>query len=301
MADKKKLARLRKEPASELLFYVEKILVRNYYKLLRSRPSSEPFISGDTFKNLSTKEYKGGRCYISQPKIIFARTELIDEFYYYIDSVSCPFILITHHSDNRVDERYEALANNKYLFFWYAQNSTLRHPKVIPIPIGLEDRWRHNNGIIQEFVKLRMIKYKKIPRILFSFNVNTNPAMRKPAFEILQSLRITDYFRGNSRSYRENLCKYMFVTSPEGNGIDCHRTWEALYLGVVPIVTNENFHSQFSDMPSLIVDDWSDLQYWNEGDLEKKYHTEMKKIDRCEYLWSDYWKREIQCRFGQLR
>jgi hypothetical protein len=29
---------------------------------------------------------------------------------------------------------------------------------------------------------------------------------------------------------------YQFVASPMGNGYDCHRTWEALALGCVPIV-----------------------------------------------------------------
>ena len=32
------------------------------------------------------------------------------------------------------------------------------------------------------------------------------------------------------------LSSYKFALSPEGNGIDCHRTWECLYLGVIPIV-----------------------------------------------------------------
>ncbi len=31
-------------------------------------------------------------------------------------------------------------------------------------------------------------------------------------------------------------CQYSFWLSPRGNGIDCHRTWEALYLDVIPIV-----------------------------------------------------------------
>jgi len=27
------------------------------------------------------------------------------------------------------------------------------------------------------------------------------------------------------------------VVSPEGHGIQCHRTWEALYAGAVPVLT----------------------------------------------------------------
>ena len=30
--------------------------------------------------------------------------------------------------------------------------------------------------------------------------------------------------------------KYRFGVSPRGNGLDCHRTWEMLYFGMIPIV-----------------------------------------------------------------
>ena len=33
-----------------------------------------------------------------------------------------------------------------------------------------------------------------------------------------------------------NQSKYAFVLSPRGRGLDCHRTWEALCLGCIPIV-----------------------------------------------------------------
>ena len=29
---------------------------------------------------------------------------------------------------------------------------------------------------------------------------------------------------------------YAFIVSPHRNGLDCHRTWEALVLGCIPIV-----------------------------------------------------------------
>ena len=38
--------------------------------------------------------------------------------------------------------------------------------------------------------------------------------------------------------YYETLARYAFVLSPPGNGFDAFRTWEALAVGVVPIVLN---------------------------------------------------------------
>ena len=55
----------------------------------------------------------------------------------------------------------------------------------------------------------------------------------------------------------KELASYKFAISPEGNGIDCHRTWECLYLGVIPIVKNSNPMSYFKELPILFVDDYS--------------------------------------------
>ena len=55
------------------------------------------------------------------------------------------------------------------------------------------------------------------------------------------------------------MCNYSFVLSPFGNGYDCHRTWEALCLGAIPIVRAKQFKHLFADLPVLNVDEWSDV------------------------------------------
>jgi hypothetical protein len=52
---------------------------------------------------------------------------------------------------------------------------------------------------------------------------------------------------------------YAFVLSPHGNGLDCHRTWEALCLGCIPIVKTSPLDSMYDGLPVLIVDDWKDI------------------------------------------
>jgi hypothetical protein len=49
--------------------------------------------------------------------------------------------------------------------------------------------------------------------------------------------------------------------SPPGGGLDCHRTWEALILGCIPIVKRFNIplENVYADLPVLIVDDWEDV------------------------------------------
>lgn len=50
-----------------------------------------------------------------------------------------------------------------------------------------------------------------------------------------------------------------FVASPLGNGMDCHRTWEALALGCIPIVKRTTLSPLFEDLPVLQVEDYKDI------------------------------------------
>jgi hypothetical protein len=56
-----------------------------------------------------------------------------------------------------------------------------------------------------------------------------------------------------------NMLEYAFVLSPFGNGMDCHRTWEALLCGCIPIVRSSVFNELFDGLPVLIVDKWEDV------------------------------------------
>ena len=281
----------------DFLFLVIYRLVAKLNLLFKYRPSSEPFLSGDTYKKLSTLEYQGGKLELIKPEIIFSRTELLLDFKKNITSIKKKFILISHHSDKKIDYSYRSIANNPYLIRWYAQNNLCKHTKITPIPIGLEDMWRYNNGIISDFKYLMKLKIKKKPKILYGFNIHTNKKARIKTFSTLKKLNIADQFVGTSKAYRKELNQYMFVASPEGNGIDCHRTWEALYLRVIPIVITKKFHSQFKNLPVLILNKWDDLNQFNSSKLLKIYIKQVKKIKLCKYIWFNYWKKKISNEF----
>jgi hypothetical protein len=52
------------------------------------------------------------------------------------------------------------------------------------------------------------------------------------------------------------LSNSQFVLSPPGNGADCHRTWEAIYLGAIPIVHKDFWPFNNLELPVLVIDDW---------------------------------------------
>jgi hypothetical protein len=53
--------------------------------------------------------------------------------------------------------------------------------------------------------------------------------------------------------------KYAFVIAPHGNGLDCHRQYEALCLGCIPIVKTSPIDPVYKGLPVLIVKEWSDV------------------------------------------
>ena len=86
----------------------------------------------------------------------------------------------------------------------------------------------------------------------------------------------------------------MFVACPEGNGIDTHRLWEALYLRTIPIVEKNKISDFFikAKLPVMILNKWSDLSKLNENDLQKIYLSK-KKLFKNKYLFQKYWRNII--------
>ena len=81
--------------------------------------------------------------------------------------------------------------------------------------------------------------------------------------------------------YLKELKSSYFVVSPNGNGVDCHKTWEALYLNVIPILTSSiNVLNQMDNYnyPFIIIDDWNDFNY-DTFSLEKYHNIDIDKLD----------------------
>ena len=80
--------------------------------------------------------------------------------------------------------------------------------------------------------------------------------------------------------------RYSFVISPVGQGLDTHRTWEALILGCIPIIRKNPIVEVFKDLPVLMVNKWSDI---NKELLEttiKKFKTKKFNYDKLNRF---YW------------
>jgi hypothetical protein len=205
-----------------------------------------------------------------------------------LPKITMPFYLVSGDSDLDVQkeglspELFTKLVESTYLIKWFAQNITdPPAPKVFQMPIGLDyhtisndpNHWwkMHNEGskpVEQESVLINlrqsMKPFDERTCKIFS-NVHHNldrHGDRGSAIGALYNkpdlIENAATFLSRSQTWGD-MCKNSFVLSPFGNGYDCHRTWEALCLGAIPIVRAKQFKSLFADLPVLNVDEWSDV------------------------------------------
>jgi hypothetical protein len=87
-----------------------------------------------------------------------------------------------------------------------------------------------------------------------------------------------------------NMARYAFVVSPHGNGLDCHRTWEALALGCIPIVKSSGIDPLFDELPVWIVKEWSDV---TADAMRIKIEEFRNRNFNYDKLTVGYWKSKI--------
>ena len=150
-----KFEKLKYKSINDLWITLNRKLIVIFYKIFSLYPSSKPFLSGDTFRKFATFEYTGRKLNLTKPEIIYLRSRYLKKFMKSVKKIKKHFILISHNGDDLVDFRYKHLANHPLLIKWYAANSILKHSKVTPVPLGLQNKRYHHFGVISNFIKLR--------------------------------------------------------------------------------------------------------------------------------------------------
>lgn len=202
------------------------------------------------------------------------------------------FKLITHNGDESVTNGFVPMN----LIAWYAQNLDFDHPRIFPLPIGLENNhWHpHKRSLIEKAASNVSFENRKI-KALSQFNPNTYPEGRYDLIEdvINGNVFADNYYCLNGRNfdqYIDNLSNYAFCLCPRGNGIDTHRMWEAMYLGCIPIVKKYITHEFEEELPIVFVDSWSEV---TEEFLKQKFETIDKTLFKSKILTNNYWEQKI--------
>lgn len=278
----------------------ERLLYKILSRLLRSfkiKLNSKPFVSGDTFRSISnhTFENKSDIIKINLIKnndIIFVVSHLLDYFFeFYHPNISVKYILISHNSDFNVTNTFQKYIDDK-IIKWYAQNNTIIDQKVISIPIGLENLNYLNNGLIFKF-KINNVPH--LNKIFVCFNVHTNYKERQHClltFKNYSHAYIIEE-RINNNTFFGLMKSMKFIASPSGNGLDCHRTWEAIYLNVIPVLLKDDFSIQFVDLPIFLINKWEDFLSLSENDLNDLYIKILSEKSKNKINFS-YWEKIIK-------
>jgi len=222
----------------------------------------------------------------NNPYIIFCyshRTHILQSI---IQHFMNPFVLITHNSDEIINEKYESLLNSDKIIRWHAQNINIKHHKLHLLPIGIANSmWNHGNLSILKSV----ISYKN-NNFYFFFNINTNYNERILCKTEIEKKGLVFGSNRDYNSYLNELAGYKFAICPPGNGIDCHRIWECYYLDVIPILLKSTFTEQLQTiLPCVLLNKWSDFDV----NIINSYDILLKEL-QYKYINLNYYIQQIK-------
>lgn len=217
-----------------------------------------PVISKQTNKHVILETLNDS---FDNPSIVFCYSCSLELLMNKIHLFKNNFVLISHNEDVNITEKYFPLADNPKVIRWFAQNLMMNHPKVEIIPIGIANAmWPHGN--INHLVNIVNIS-ENIPKendIFFNFNISTNEKARLQCKSEIEKKGVHFIPQIPYDCYLQTLAKYKFAICPEGNGIDCHRLWEAYYLNVIPIMLKNTFSLHVQKyLPCILLDKWEDF------------------------------------------
>ncbi len=263
--------------------------IRDFHRSLARLPIRCCLLEGD-MQNLQLSSYEQ-LASLQQATTIFVYTHLLSAFFHKIaPRLHRPFVLISHNSDDPVDERFQPYLNSPLLRHWFAQNAALEHEKLTALPIGLANsQWPHGN--LELFRSINSKQITKHRLLYMNFTVGTNPGERRTIYEFFRNNPLVTVSCGlDYAAYLEELASHIFCISPPGNGLDCHRIWECLYLGVIPIVKRNPAVAHFQDLPILLIDDWRQI---TEDFLHRAYTKLKAASTNTEKLDIRYWIEQI--------
>ena len=175
--------------------------------------------------------------------------------------------------DDIAKEEILAFINSDKCVHWFTQNCTLKHPKVSAIPIGMDyHTYKHympcnkqEELLDQYFLHSKPMEFR-IPKCYANFHFRMTGKYYSAEREACMAHvpKELTYYEAKPviRAMTwERQGFFAFVLCPAGGGMDCHRTWEALLLGCIPIVKRFNVPCDtiYDELPVLMVNAWSDV------------------------------------------
>ena len=264
------------------------------------RRSSAPFISGDSFRKLAKFYVDEMRIgfdpqAVKNGDIIFLKPDFCDYFFTIVHpKITSKYILISHNSDFSVPGKYGNMLDDQKLIAWFGQNIDRKHSKLIPIPIGIANRyWPTGRMKILDRIINEAYRITKDIFCYLNVCVSTNDAERSLIVKLFEhsSFCYQPSKRLSWAKYLLDLARSKFILSPEGNGLDCYRTWEVLYMGSFPIVKSSTLDELYKDLPIIIVNSWKEV---TKKFLKQKFQEFKTKKFNLDKMYFFFWENKIK-------
>jgi len=272
--------------------------------------------------NVTRKISEGAQRYLAEIRqkgdgvtVYVTTTALPDFVEQVLPRITTKFKLITGDADRGPiqtlgSEAFEALAGNANLIKWFGQNAVNdeeRNSKFIQLPIGMD----------YHTLKDKSTMWGPQATPLEQENLLNSTRKNSPAFETrnekpfysghetsqMRSKAVHDVSATGIAEVQESYCdrgtfwtkvgSHRFIVSPPGNGVDCHRTWETIAMGSIPIVSDK-LHSLYEknglNVVSLTDEQWGQLAG---ADVQNKMQSAadhyQKELPEAIYLkyWTD--------------
>ena len=241
---------------------------------------------------------------------VFLTTNIFKNFIKKVN-LNKKIIIILHCSDSGFPNEFsikdkknylKIIENNNNIYKVYCVNYDLitYHEKIKPIPLGIDYHTLSNKltPIKQEKLLLNIYKnsvpFEKRLDLSYSFfhfqMLNRHNKDRFVAKNVLDKVNFNVY--QDKKIPREetwkNMVKYKWIISPHGNGLDCHRTYEAIALGCIPVVKSSTLDIMYKYMPIIILNDWNEISL----ELLKSKTKEALKKSK-ETITLEYWINKV--------
>jgi len=262
----------------------------------------------------------------------FCTPEQIHHALNYINTSSYQWYVVLGRSDTELlPDLFRHIISQHNVIGIAAQNTRITNePRLINIPIGIENYgWGrielglencplgNDPFLLTNFHELSsaLSNNRRIyPRLLFSYSLGTNLKTRKAILHSGLSNKYTrllmphSYFINNRDQHC--LLEYLhasiesgYIVCPPGNGIDTHRFWQTLYLGLTPIIFKDFWlecYSHIADFNYKVivldsVDELASLDLSSCDDIStNNYFEGFRLAHKHNPLHVDYWSDRIR-------
>ncbi|MEM7561422.1 MAG: hypothetical protein AAF353_00090 [Pseudomonadota bacterium] len=260
--------------------------------------------------------------------LIWVRASLIESFVDHIlPEIRQPFVMVTGDSDDSIPSQCSdaatRLLNSPKLLHWFTQNyDGTASRKLSPLPIGIDFHtlqlkpfWgmivsthAEQSAAIDKIAGLRNTTGDRVRKVYVDAGISGGSRIMPGMSTSMNRDKVRDMITSNPSVYLQpsrlpqvkmwiERSKYQFTLSYPGNGLDCHRTWEALAMGSIVITPHSSLDVLYTGLPVVLIEDLSEITQTNLNKWSLEYESGNWQFEKLRtFYWVDQIrKKSVQC------